>query len=95
MSLLLVEDSPALCHFVHITTWLKSDYQIFAEITYNTFPWPDNPANKNQIEAAAQTVLYARNNHPTASLADLYHPKAMPKDLAEAYRTLDGLVLAA
>lgn len=74
---------------------LKSDYRISAEITYNTFPWPDNPANKNQIEAAAQTVLNARNNHPTASLADLYDPLAMPKDLVDAHKSLDGLVLAA
>lgn len=74
---------------------LESRFRISAEITYNTFPWPDNPANRNQIEGAAQAVIDARDGHPTASLADLYDPLAMPKDLVEAHRTLDGLVLAA
>ena len=74
---------------------LKSDFQVSIEITYNNFPWPDNPANKNRIEAAAQAVIDARDGYPTASLADLYDPLAMPKDLVEVHRTLDGLVLAA
>jgi len=74
---------------------LKSDYRISAEITYNTFPWPQEPLNKGQIEIAAQAVIDARDGYPTASLADLYDPLAMPKDLVEAHRTLDGLVLAA
>ncbi len=74
---------------------LKSDYRISAEITYNNFPWPDDPANKTQIEAAAQAVLDARDNHPGASLADLYDPLAMPRDLVDAHQRLDREVLAA
>jgi hypothetical protein len=74
---------------------LKSDYRISAEITYNNFPWPDEPANKTQIEAAAQAVLDARDNHLGASLADLYDPLAMPRDLVEAHQKLDREVLAA
>ncbi len=74
---------------------LKSDYRISAEITYNNFPWPDAPYNKAQIEAAAQGVIDARNNHPQASLADLYDPLAMPRDLVDAHHKLDREVLAA
>jgi type I restriction-modification system DNA methylase subunit len=74
---------------------MKSDYRISAEITYNNFPWPEEPANKTQIEAAAQAVLDARNNHPGASLADLYDPLAMPRDLIEAHQKLDREFLAA
>ena len=74
---------------------LESRFRISAEITYNTFPWPQEPLNKGQIEIAAQAVIDARDGYPTASLADLYDPLAMPKDLVEAHRTLDGLVLAA
>jgi type I restriction-modification system DNA methylase subunit len=74
---------------------LKSDYRISAEITYNNFPWPDEPANKTQIETAAQAVIDARNNHPGASLADLYDPLAMPHDLIDAHQKLDREVLTA
>jgi len=74
---------------------LKSDQRFSADITYNNFPWPDEPANKTQIEAAAQAVMDARNNHPGSSLADLYDPLAMPRDLVEAHQKLDCEVLAA
>jgi hypothetical protein len=74
---------------------LKSDYRISAEITYNNFPWPEEPANRTQIEAAAQAVIDSRNNHPGASLADLYDPLAMPRDLVDAHQKLDREVLAA
>lgn len=74
---------------------LESRFRISAEITYNNFPWPTNPTNKEAITKGAQAVLDARNKHPKATLATLYDPIAMPKDLVEAHRTLDGLVLAA
>jgi len=74
---------------------LESRFRISAEITYNNFPWPDEPANKTQIETAAQAVIDARNNHPDASLADLYDLLAMPRNLVEAHQKLDREVLAA
>lgn len=74
---------------------LKSDYRISAEITYNNFPWPENPKNKDAIEAAAQSVLGVREKYPTSSLADLYDPRSMPKDLVDAHNLLDRLVLSA
>jgi len=74
---------------------LESRFRISAEITYNNFPWPEDPTNKTQIETAAQAVIDARNNHPGASLADLYDPLAMPRDLVEAHQKLDHEVLAA
>jgi hypothetical protein len=74
---------------------LESRFRISAEITYNNFPWPDEPANKTQIEAAAQAVLDARGNHPGASLADLYDPLSMPRDVVDAHQKLDREVLAA
>jgi hypothetical protein len=74
---------------------LKSDFRVSAEITYNNFPWPDEPANKTQIEAAAQAVLDARDNHPGACLADLYDALAMPRDLVDAHQKLDREVLTA
>jgi hypothetical protein len=73
---------------------LKSDYRISADITYNNFPWPENPKNRDAIEAAAQVVLDVREKYPTSSLADLYDPRSMPKDLVDAHLALDRLVLS-
>jgi hypothetical protein len=74
---------------------LESRFRISADITYNNFPWPDEPANKTQIEAATQAVIDTRTNHPGATLADLYDPLAMPRDLVEAHQKLDREVLIA
>lgn len=74
---------------------LESRFRISAEITYNNFPWPDNPKNKDAIETAAQSVLDVREKYPTSSLADLYDPRSMPKDLVDAHNALDRLVLSA
>ena len=74
---------------------LESRFRISAEITYNNFPWPENPKNKDAIETAAQSVLDVREKYPTSSLADLYDPRSMPKDLVDAHNSLDRLVLSA
>jgi len=73
---------------------LESRFRISAEITYNNFPWPEDPKNRDAIETAAQVVLDVRERYPTSSLADLYDPRSMPKDLVDAHNALDRLVLA-
>ncbi len=76
---------------------LKSDYQYSASITYNNFPWPMNPTEKQKqaIEDAAQEILDVRKNYPDSSLADLYDPILMPADLLKAHKKLDKAVDAA
>ena len=74
---------------------LESRFRISAEITYNNFPWPESPKNRDAIEAAAKVVLDTREKYPTSSLADLYDPRSMPKDLVDAHNSLDRLVLNA
>lgn len=76
---------------------LKSDYRYSASIVYNNFPWPLNPSDKQKqtIEAAAQAVLDARAMYPECSLADLYDPLTMPKNLLKAHQQLDKAVDAA
>lgn len=71
---------------------LKSDFSIAPDLTYCTFPFPDPQAGRTRIEDAAQGVLDAREQHPLASLAELYHPLAMPADLVDAHRQLDRAV---
>ena len=44
------------------------------------------------MEAKAHAVLDARQQFPTATLADLYDPLAMPPALAQAHAALDRAV---
>lgn len=76
---------------------LKSDYQYSALITYNNFPWPLNPTDKQKttVELAAQAVLDVRAKYPDSSLADLYDPLLMPADLLKAHKAVDKAVDAA
>ncbi|MBZ0097808.1 MAG: hypothetical protein K8F30_01910, partial [Taibaiella sp.] len=72
---------------------LESRYRYSAGIVYNNFPWP-NPtkAQSTQISSAAQAILNARDEHPDATLADLYDPRSMPANLNRAHKTLDRAV---
>lgn len=73
---------------------LESRYRYSAKLVYNNFPWPEDvtDAKRAKVEAAAQAVLDARANHPGSTLADLYDPLAMPKDLRDAHAKLDRAV---
>jgi hypothetical protein len=73
---------------------LESRYQYSSQIVYNNYPWPELPSVKQRaaVEAAAQAVLDARKKFPDATLADLYDPLAMPKDLVKAHAGLDRAV---
>jgi hypothetical protein len=73
---------------------IKSDFRYSTSLVYNNYPWPESPGVKQRaaVEAAAQAVLDARKNFPNATLADLYDPLAMPKDLVKAHAHLDRAV---
>lgn len=75
---------------------IKSDYRYSAKIVYNNFPWP-TPTERHiaAIEGAARTVLSARAQFPTSTLADLYDPATMPPDLVKSHQALDRSVDAA
>jgi hypothetical protein len=76
---------------------LKSDYSYSNQLTYNNFPFPENPSEKHikTIEEKAQQVLDVRASFPTSSLADLYNPLTMPPALVKAHNELDKAVDAA
>ena len=61
---------------------------------YNNFPWPQevDAAKKTAVEVAAQSVLDARAAFGNQTLADLYDPLAMPKQLRDAHVKLDRAV---
>jgi sulfur carrier protein ThiS len=72
---------------------LKSDYRYSVGIVYNNFPWPSpSDQQRGAIENAARAVLDARNKYPNSSLADLYDPLTMPKELVAAHNNLDAVV---
>ena len=79
----------------HIGGKLESRYRYSIGLIYNCFPWPDaTPAQRAQVEALAQAVLDARTlpKNANATLADLYDPDVMPKELRRAHRDLDQAV---
>ncbi|WP_146042835.1 type IIL restriction-modification enzyme MmeI [Lactobacillus sp. HT06-2] len=75
---------------------LEMRYRYSAKIVYNNFPWP-NPTDKQKtkIEKTAQAILDARALYPDSSLADLYDPLTMPKELLKAHQDNDRAVMEA
>jgi hypothetical protein len=73
---------------------IKSDFRYSTNLVYNNYPWPESPSVKQRaaVEAATQVVLDARKKVRDATLADLYDPLAMPKDLVKAHADLDRAV---
>jgi hypothetical protein len=75
---------------------IKSDYRYSASIVYNNFPWPDcTGKQKKVIEKLAQEILNVREKFPKSTLASLYDPLTMPKELIKAHQKLDKAVEAA
>jgi len=82
------------------TTWvrafagrMKSDFSISPSTVYFTFPFIQPAgAAMQRLESAAQDVLDVRDSHSGESLADLYDPLAMPRDLRKAHDRLDAVI---
>ncbi len=75
---------------------LKSDYSYSVNIVYNNFPWC-NPTEeqRKRIEQTAQSILDARSQNASSTLADLYDEISMPSELRKAHRENDKAVMAA
>jgi hypothetical protein len=76
---------------------LESRYRYSAGLAYNNFPWPNpTPAQRARVEEKAQAVLDARAPHlpprGMSTLADLYDPNTMPRELHRAHTELDRAV---
>ena len=80
---------------------LESRFRYSNTIVYNNFPWPGfageplSDKHRTAIEKAAQSVLDARAQFSSSSLADLYDPLTMPPALLKAHQKLDTAVDAA
>jgi hypothetical protein len=63
------------------------------DIVYNNFPWPKHSEKYvATIEQTAKAILRVRKQFPKASLADLYDPLTMPKELLQAHLNNDKAV---
>jgi hypothetical protein len=72
---------------------LESRIRISATITYNNFPFPNlAESERSDLAKAGQKILDVRDTYPNYSLADLYDPLLMPKDLRIAHKANDDLV---
>ena len=75
---------------------LELRYRYSKDIVYNNFPWPDSTEKQQKvIEELAQEVLTIREKFPKSSLAALYDPLTMPKELLKAHQKLDKAVESA
>ena len=71
-------------------------YRYSNRIVYNNFPWPTpTDEQRNKIEETAQAILNARALYPDSSLADLYDPLLMPRELLKAHQDNDRAVMEA
>ena len=69
---------------------LGAGFRYSVKIVYNTFPTPRiDQAKKLELENLVIAILAARENHAGKSIAWLYDPKTMPRDLADTHRALD------
>jgi hypothetical protein len=77
-------------------SWYGPSYSYSNTIVFNNFPWP-TPTDKQKakIEKTAQAILDARALYSDSSLADLYDPLTMPKELLKAHQDNDRAVMEA
>ena len=103
-SLVRVLENATLADFALLTSamhmaWLRyvggrleSRYRYSIGLVYNTFPVPPKGSKLSKLEPFAKEVLDARDEHPEATLAELYDPDLMPTNLKRAHRELDRAV---
>jgi hypothetical protein len=70
---------------------MKSDYQNSISIVYNNLIIPENQNQriKNEIIESVDKLLSIRRSMEGKTLANLYDPNSMPKNLLEAHSDLD------
>lgn len=72
---------------------LEGRYRYSNKIVYNNFPFPENQTDKQmeKVEESVKKMLAIREKYIVKgnSLADLYDPVAMPKDLTDAHKQID------
>lgn len=105
-NLTLIIPNATLYHFSVLTSqmhmaWmrqicgrLESRYRYSKDVVYNNFPFPKEPGarQRERVESTAQAILDVRARFTGATLADLYDPNTMPKELLDVHRANDAAV---
>ena len=69
---------------------LETRYRYSAKLCYNTFPFPDiTEKQKLTINEYVFAILDERAKYPEKTMAWLYNPETMPKELKQAHQNLD------
>ena len=72
---------------------LETRIRYSKEIIYNTFPFPEiTTKQKENLNLYVFAILDERAKHPSKTIAQLYHPKTMPKGLLQAHQELDTAI---
>ena len=83
-------------HLVWIATVcgkLKTDFRYSNTLGWNTFPVPLlTEQNKADLTRCAENILFAREAHFPATIADLYDPDTMPENLRQAHEHNDEVL---
>ena len=83
-------------HLVWIATVcgkLKTDFRYSNTLGWNTFPVPRlTEQNKVDLTRCAEDILLARETHFPDTIADLYDPEVMPKNLHAAHEANDDVL---
>ncbi|UPT35723.1 class I SAM-dependent DNA methyltransferase [Pseudomonas amygdali] len=72
---------------------MKTDFRYSNTLGWNTFPVPLlTEQNKADLTRCAEDILFAREAHFPATIADLYAPDAMPDNLRHAHERNDEVL---
>jgi hypothetical protein len=72
---------------------MRTDFSYSNTLGWNTFPIPTlTDKNKVDLTRCAEDILLAREAHFPATIADLYDPDHMPRDLREAHERNDEVL---
>ena len=72
---------------------MRNDYRFTNTLGWNTFPVPMlTKKNKEDLTITAEEILIARERYFPATIADLYDPEKMPKDLRLAHERNDEVL---
>ena len=83
-------------HLAWVTTIcgkLETRIRYASNLGWNTFPVPPlTDKNKADLSRCAEDILLAREHHFPATIAELYDPDSMPKDLRAAHERNDEVL---
>ncbi|UUO22041.1 class I SAM-dependent DNA methyltransferase [Colwellia sp. M166] len=72
---------------------LKTDYRYSSVLCYNTFPFPKiTEATKTRLVELLLDIFSLQESYVGKTIAELYDPLKMPKDLLQAHKNLDKAV---